>query len=140
MHRPASLGLVGQMAVSRKFFETQVMALLGPLYCVARRLNCSDADTENLVAEALTRAWKALASLECEEESETWHFRILNNTFVSDLRRAEARPKLESSAGDDGVDDEPDFSLFEQMRQPFRTWLLEHAPARRTRDRARFSP
>ncbi len=60
--------------------------------------------------------------------------------YVSDLRRGEARPKLESSDGDDGVDDEPDFSLFEQMQRPFRTWLLENAPALGIRDRARFSP
>jgi len=112
------------MAVSRQFFETQVMALLGPMQGVARRLTCNDADAEDLVAETVTRAWRALDSLECEEAFKSWIFRILNNTFISELRRAGARPRLESVDCDDAAEDEePDFSLFEEMHQPFLLWF-----------------
>ena len=111
------------MAVSRQFFETQVMALLGPLQGVARRLTCNDADAEDLVAETVTRAWRALDSLESEDAFKSWLFRILNNTFISELRRAGARPRLEAIDCEDGADDEPEFSLFEQMHQPFLLWF-----------------
>lgn len=112
------------MAVSRQFFEAQVMALLGPLQGVARRLTCNDADAEDLVAETVTRAWRALDSLECEEAFKSWIFRILNNTFISELRRAGARPRLEAIDCDDAAEEEEaDFSLFEQMHQPFLLWF-----------------
>jgi RNA polymerase sigma-70 factor (ECF subfamily) len=112
------------VAVSREFFETQVMALLGPMQSVARRLTCNEADAEDLVAETVTRAWRALDGLECEEAFRAWIFRILNNTFISEVRRAGARPRLESLDCDDAGDDEgPDFSLFEQMHQPFLLWF-----------------
>lgn len=111
------------MAVSKQFFETQVMALLGPLQGVARRLTCNEADAEDLVAETVTRAWRALDSLECEQAFKSWLFRILNNTFISELRRAGARPRLEAVDCDDSAEEEPDFSLFEQMHQPFLLWF-----------------
>jgi RNA polymerase sigma-70 factor (ECF subfamily) len=50
-------------------------------------------------------------------------FRILNNTFMSDVRRAGARPRLESIDCDDAADEEHDFSLFEKMHQPFLLWF-----------------
>lgn len=111
------------MAVSRQFFETQVMALLGALQGVARRLTCNDADAEDLVAETVARAWRALDTLECEQAFKSWIFRILNNTFISELRRAGARPRLESTDCEDTADEDPDFSLFEQMHQPFLLWF-----------------
>jgi len=111
------------MAVSRQFFEAQVIALLGPLQGVARRLTCNDDDAEDLVAETVTRAWRALDSLECEEAFKSWIFRILNNTFISELRRAGARPRLESFDCDDPAEEDADFSIFEQMHQPFLLWF-----------------
>lgn len=111
------------MAVSRQFFEAQVVALLGPLQGVARRLTCNDADAEDLVAETVTRAWRSLDSLESEAAFRAWIFRILNNTFISDLRRAGARPQLEAVDCDEAGEEEPDFSLFEQMHQPFLLWF-----------------
>ena len=112
------------MAVSRQFFETQVMALLGPLQGVARRLTCNDADAEDLVAETVTRAWRALDSLQSEDAFKSWMFRILNNTFISELRRSGARPEQRWVDCDDVVEEEEsDFSLFEQMHQPFLLWF-----------------
>lgn len=111
------------MPVSRQFFETQVMACLGALQGVARRLTCNDADAEDLVAETVARAWRALDTLECEQAFKSWIFRILNNTFISDVRRAGARPRLESIDCEDTDGDEPQFSLFEQMHQPFLLWF-----------------
>lgn len=111
------------MAVSRKTFEEQVLGLLGCLHGVARRLTGSEADAEDLVAETVARAWRARDSLESEAALRTWLFRILNNTFISDLRRAGARPRLESIGDDDAGEEDGDFSIFEQMHQPFLLWF-----------------
>ena len=111
------------MAVSRKVFEEQVLGLLGSLQGVARRLTRNDADAEDLVAETVARAWRALDSLDSEAAFRAWIFRILNNTFISDLRRADARPRLESIECEDEDAEDGDFSIFEQMHQPFLLWF-----------------
>jgi RNA polymerase sigma-70 factor (ECF subfamily) len=111
------------MAVSRKVFEDQVLGLLGCLQGVARRLTRNDADAEDLVAETVARAWRALDSLESEAAFRAWIFRILNNTFISDLRRADARPRLESIECEDVDVEGAEFSIFEQMHQPFLLWF-----------------
>jgi RNA polymerase sigma-70 factor (ECF subfamily) len=111
------------MAVSRKTFEKQVLALLGPLQGVARRLTRNEADAEDLVAETVARAWRALDSLQSEAAFRAWIFRILNNTFLSDMRRLGARTQTESLNCEEVAEDEAGFSLFEQMHQPFLLWF-----------------
>jgi RNA polymerase sigma-70 factor (ECF subfamily) len=111
------------MSVSREFFEVQVLGLLGALEGAARRLTRNDADAEDLVAETVSRAWRALDTLESEAAFRAWMFRILNNTFVSDLRRAGARPQTESFEVGEGDAEGQEFSLFEQMHQPFLLWF-----------------
>lgn len=111
------------MGVSKEFFEKQVLELLGPLQGVARRLTCNDTEAEDLVAETVTRAWRACDSLENEAAFRSWLFRILNNTFISDLRRAGARPKADSLDCDQTDEDEAYFSVFEQVHQPFLLWF-----------------
>jgi RNA polymerase sigma-70 factor (ECF subfamily) len=110
------------MAIAKSAFEVHVTALLPRLLGVARRLAACDADAEDLVAEAVARAWRNLDTLQCEEAFKAWMFRILHNTFVSEYRRARARPQLEAIDSDDEDDGEP-FSLFEQMHQPFLLWF-----------------
>jgi RNA polymerase sigma-70 factor, ECF subfamily len=111
------------MGISRKAFEEQVLALLGSLNGVARRLTTNPADAEDLVAETVARAWRALDSLESEAAFRSWIFRILHNTFVSELRRAGTRARLESLECDEADEEEVPFSIFEQMHQPFLLWF-----------------
>ena len=103
------------MSISRKIFESQVLALLGSLERVARRLARNDADAEDLVAETVARAWQALDSLRSEAAFRAWIFRILNNTFISERRRAGARPRFESFDRDGPEETEPEFSIFEHV-------------------------
>lgn len=107
------------MAIAREVFECRLLELLGSLLGVARRLTRNDADAEDLVAETVVHAWRGLDALECEAAFRGWIFRILHNTFVSEYRRASARPQTES------VDDEdtPEGWLFERMHQPFLLWF-----------------
>lgn len=111
------------MPVSRKMFESQVLELLGPLQGVARRLTSNDTDAEDLVAETIARAWKALDTLESESAFRAWLFRILNNTFISEVRRAGARPQTQSMDAEESPEEEVEFSLFETMHQPFLLWF-----------------
>jgi RNA polymerase sigma-70 factor (ECF subfamily) len=111
------------MGVSRKVFEDQVLGLLGSLQGVARRLTRNEADAEDLVAETVTRAWRALETLESEAAFRAWIFRILNNTFISNLRSAGARAQLDPFECGEAPEDEADFSVFEQMHQPFLLWF-----------------
>jgi RNA polymerase sigma-70 factor (ECF subfamily) len=111
------------MPVSRKVFEDQVLGLLGSLQGVARRLTRNEADAEDLVAETVTRAWRALDTLESEAAFRAWIFRILNNTFISNLRSAGARVQLDPLECGEAPEDEADFSVFEQMHQPFLLWF-----------------
>lgn len=110
------------MAVARGVFETQVRALLPRLLGVARRLTHNDADAEDLVAESVVRAWRGLDGLHSEQAFRGWLFSILHNTFVSEYRRRCARPRLEALDWDEDAE-EPPFSLFEQMHQPFLLWF-----------------
>jgi RNA polymerase sigma-70 factor, ECF subfamily len=112
----------GVMAVSKEAFEIQVLAILGPLHGVARRLTKNDADAEDLVAESITRAWRARASLAAEGAFRAWMFRILNNTFISERRKALARPREEPLV-DEGAEYEGAFSIFERLHQPFLLWF-----------------
>jgi RNA polymerase sigma-70 factor (ECF subfamily) len=110
------------VTISKDAFEAQVLAILGPLHGVARRLTKNDADAEDLVAESVTRAWRARASLADAGAFRAWMFRILNNTFVSDLRKRQARPHEELLVEDSGGE-ESGFSIFERLHQPFLLWF-----------------
>jgi RNA polymerase sigma-70 factor (ECF subfamily) len=110
------------VSISKDAFETQVLAILGPLHGVARRLTKNDADAEDLVAESITRAWRARESLADGSAFRAWMFRILNNTFISERRKAQARPREELLVEDSG-EEEGAFSIFERLHRPFLLWL-----------------
>jgi RNA polymerase sigma-70 factor (ECF subfamily) len=112
----------GVMSISKDAFEAQVLAILGPLHGVARRLTKNDADAEDLVAESITRAWRARASLVDAGAFRAWVFRILNNTFISERRKTLARPREELLV-EESAEEEGTFSIFERLHQPFLLWF-----------------
>jgi len=101
----------------RAWFGNRVEDLLPELYGRAVRLCRHRADAEDLVAEAVAKAWEALSSLEDREAFRGWVFRILNNTFVSNCRSARARAQHEplDTTGSE-------FSLFDRLHQPILLW------------------
>jgi RNA polymerase sigma-70 factor (ECF subfamily) len=110
------------VAISKDVFEAEVLAILGSLHGVARRLTRHDADAEDLVAESITRAWRARESLAEPDAFRAWMFRILNNTFISERRKTLARPR-EDPRVDLSADGEAAFSIFERLHQPFLLWF-----------------
>jgi RNA polymerase sigma-70 factor, ECF subfamily len=110
------------MSITREAFETQVMATLGRLHGVAMRLTRNEADAEDLVADTIVRAWRGREALATPSAFPAWIFRILNNTFISDRRRASVRGQVEPIA-ESNLEDEQEFSIFERLHQPFLLWF-----------------
>jgi len=106
----------------RAFFEQEITGLLDRLYGAALRLAKNRADAEDLVAETVTKAWANLHTLHDRLCFRGWLFRILTNTFLSECRKTETT-SLEALAEAQGeTDEEPAFSLFDQLHQPFLLW------------------
>jgi RNA polymerase sigma-70 factor (ECF subfamily) len=101
----------------REWFTSQVLGLLPHLLGTARRLTGNSADAEDLVAEAVARAWINRGALQRRDHFRGWTFRILTNLFLEGRRAQMAHP-IESSL--DEVSE--DFSLFERVHQPFLLW------------------
>ncbi len=104
--------------MSEHWFEAEMREVLPALYGTALRLAKNPADAEDLVAEAVARAWIARDTLKERAAFRGWVFRILSNAFLSERRAAAVRPEEEplEQAETDG------FSLFERLHQPFLLW------------------
>jgi RNA polymerase sigma-70 factor (ECF subfamily) len=100
----------------RAFFRAEIERLTDRLYGTALRLTRNSANAEDLVSEAVTKAWANLGQLQDRQAFEKWLFRILTNCFISGRRAA--REQLMEKPDDA----EELFSLFEQLHQPFLLW------------------
>ena len=103
----------------RAWFADQVERLLPDLFGTALRLVRNRPDAEDLVADAVSKAWLSLASLHDRDALRGWLFRILTNAFLSGRRAITARG---AHVPLDETGDEPAFSLFERLHQPFLLW------------------
>lgn len=101
------------------WFEEEVMALLPDLLSAARCMADNRADAEDVVAEAVARAWEHRADLRDRESFRGWIFRILRNCLLARRRRSDRRPE-EVPLPEEG--EETSFSLFERLHQPFLLW------------------
>jgi len=107
----------------RAFFTAGVEANMNALYSVALRLTRNSADAQDLVAEAVTRAWAAIETLADRSLFRPWVFRILRNCFISERRRRAVRP-VESSyhALHDGDGEADVASLLIEESDEFLDW------------------
>ncbi len=114
-----------QQARRRELFAMRTERLMNRLYGTALRLARDPNDAEDVVAEAIAKAWRRLDDLRDMEQFESWLFRILNNTFISICRRRRCRQDREVSVDEDGGDAQAEamnFSLFQHLHQPFLLW------------------
>jgi RNA polymerase sigma-70 factor (ECF subfamily) len=95
-----------------------VVELLPDLFGAALRLTRNRADAEDLVADAVTRAWSHRDDLADRERLRGWLFRILTNAFLS-ARRADARHGVHESIDEA---EEGGFSLFDELHTPILLW------------------
>jgi RNA polymerase sigma-70 factor, ECF subfamily len=108
---------VSPSADDRVWFEHEVLGALRDLLGTARQLRRNRADAEDLVAEAVARAWIKLDTLEDRGRFRGWIFRILTNLYRADCRSRAVRGDQESLE-----EGEENFSLFERLHQPFLLW------------------
>ena len=104
----------------RAWFEREIVRVLPDLYGAAVRLVRNRADAEDLVAEAVAKAWIHLGDLKDEAALRGWVFRTLTNTFISRCRSEAVRGVEEPL--EEGIAAEETFSLFERLHQPFLLW------------------
>lgn len=105
------------VAPDHAWFSGEVTALLPSLYGAAVRLCHDRCDAEDLVAEALAKAWQKLPTLADRQAFNAWLMRILTNTYLTQHRAEKCRPEVENLGADAG-----DFSLFERLHQPILLW------------------
>lgn len=107
------------MVNATEWFEQDVMLLLPQLLASARRMCRNATDAEDLVAEAIAKAWRQRDTLRERERLRGWLFRILTNTYLSERRARATQPELHPL---DAETEESAFSLFERLHQPFLLW------------------
>ncbi|HEY3230946.1 MAG TPA: sigma-70 family RNA polymerase sigma factor, partial [Roseiflexaceae bacterium] len=97
-------------ATARERFEQEAMQHLDALYRTALRMTRNPSDAEDLVQDALVRAYRFYDRFEQGTNFRAWLFKILTNTYINTYRRKQGRPQ-ESS-----LDDTEDFFLYNQIK------------------------
>lgn len=111
---------------ARRRFAQAVEAQVDALYGLALRLTRNEADAEDLVAEAVTKAWSAIGTLEDPERFRPWIFRILRNRFISDYRKTVVRPRTVSlDEPDEDAGDGDVVSLLNRQPDEFLRWWAD---------------
>jgi RNA polymerase sigma-70 factor (ECF subfamily) len=105
----------------KQWFEEQISEVLDDLYGAALRLAKNRADAEDLVGEAVAKAFKNLDALKDLKAFRGWIFRILSNCFISECRKRKTRSETSVDFADE-ESEEGDFWLFDKLHQPFLLW------------------
>lgn len=97
------------MANQSSFME-DVEPYLDSLYSTAMRLTKNQADAQDLVQEALLKAYRAYGSYEEGTNLKAWLFRILTNSYINIYRYKKRRPR------EVDVDDEDTMYIYHKLR------------------------
>jgi RNA polymerase sigma-70 factor (ECF subfamily) len=98
-----------QEAATRARFEEEALKHLDALYRTALRMTRNPSDAEDLVQDALVRAFRFYDRFEPGTNFRAWLFKILTNTYINSYRRKQGRPQ-ESS-----LEDTEEFFLYNQL-------------------------
>ena len=94
----------------KEILTSEVLANISALHRFAFSLCQSRQEAEELVAETVVKAFEKREQLREEEKIKQWLFRILNNVFISNYRKAKDHRKIDfPNIGN------LSFSLFEQV-------------------------
>ena len=100
-----------EAAANRARFEEEALQHLDALYRTALRMTRNPSDAEDLVQDALVRAYRFYDRFEPGTNFRAWLFKILTNTYINSYRRKQGRPQ-ESS-----LDDSEEFFLYNQLNE-----------------------
>jgi len=98
-----------EAAATRARFEEEALKHLDALYRTALRMTRNSSDAEDLVQDALVRAYRFYDRFEPGTNFRAWLFKILTNTYINTYRRKQGRPQ-ESS-----LEDTEEFFLYNQL-------------------------
>jgi RNA polymerase sigma-70 factor, ECF subfamily len=98
-----------EAAASRARFEEEALKHLDALYRTALRMTRNPSDAEDLVQDALVRAYRFYDRFQPGTNFRAWLFKILTNTYINSYRRKQGRPQ-ESS-----LEDTEEFFLYNQL-------------------------
>jgi RNA polymerase sigma-70 factor (ECF subfamily) len=91
-------------------FEEQALQHLDALYRTALRMTRNPSDAEDLVQDALVRAYRFYDRFEQGTNFRAWLFKILTNTYINSYRRKQGRPQEAS------LEDTEEFFLYNQLQ------------------------
>ena len=83
------------------------VALAQPLHATAMRLARRRADADDLVQDALHRAWRSVATFRRGSRFQAWLFRILHNAFLNRLRHESMAPEASDPSTMEALAPEP---------------------------------
>ncbi|HEX2027757.1 MAG TPA: sigma-70 family RNA polymerase sigma factor [Nitriliruptorales bacterium] len=92
-----------------QLFEEQALPYLDRLYGAALRMTRNPADAEDLVQEAMAKAYSAFHQFEQGTNLRAWLYRILTNTYINQYRKQQRRPDVYPQ------EDIGDFSLYDWL-------------------------
>lgn len=94
----------------QKRFEEEALPLLDSLYGAALRMTRNPADAEDLVQEAMMRAFRSFQSYEPGTNIKAWLFRILTNAYINTYRKKQREPQRVSA------EEIEEFDLYQQLK------------------------
>jgi RNA polymerase sigma-70 factor, ECF subfamily len=94
----------------KECFREEALPLLDSLYGAALRMTRNPADAEDLVQEAMLRAYRAFHTFEPGTNLKAWLFRILTNAYINVYRKRQREPQKVSS------DEVEEFDLYQELK------------------------
>lgn len=100
----------------REIFVRDAMPFVDQLFGAAMRYTRNRTDAEDLVQEAMAKAYSSFHQFRPGTNLRAWLYRILSTTYINTYRKKQRRPFEVSADGvRDGLDDAGDFSLFDRL-------------------------
>lgn len=93
----------------RRLFEAQVMPLADRLYGAAMRYTRDPVDAQDLLQEAMVKAYRSYHQYQQGTNLKAWLYRVLHTTFLSMYRKQQRRPQ------ENLTDDWGDHTLFDAV-------------------------
>jgi RNA polymerase sigma-70 factor, ECF subfamily len=94
------------MRQKRNEFERQALVHIDALYGAAYRLTRNPRDAEDLVQDALLRAYRFWDSFQQDSNCKAWLLRIVTNTFINEYqRRKRTREVLDAASAEQDATD-----------------------------------
>jgi len=120
-HTPSPASNPPPAEEKRSSFEREALVHLDALYRVALRLSGNPADAEDLVQEAMLRAYRSWDRFTLGTNAKGWLLTILRNLFINEYRRRRRHPEtvdldtIEPFAVFEDVQADPQGAFFDRI-------------------------